>query len=150
MQRAVGVSSRSSSMILMIAGVKVNGAYYRDVLLKQQMLPDIRRMSGDFFIFQQHSAPAHRARDTIELLRRETSDSLDQMSGQRIHQTSIQLTRIWGLIQERIYQTAIRDIDDLKRRLTCVWAELKHSVIDKAIEQWNKADSLHLRKGTTL
>ena len=74
MQRAVGVSRRSSSMVLMIAGVKVNGAYYRDVLLKQQMLPDIRRMSGDFFIFQQDSAPAHRARDTIELLRRETPD----------------------------------------------------------------------------
>jgi len=54
--------------------VKANGAYDRDVLLKQQMLPDIRRMSGDFFIFQQDSASAHRARDTIELLRRETID----------------------------------------------------------------------------
>ena len=32
------------------------------------MLPDIRHMSGDVFIFQQDSAPAHRARDTIELL----------------------------------------------------------------------------------
>jgi len=58
----------------MIAGVKVNGAYYRDVLLKQQMLPDTRRMSRDFFIFQQDSAPAHRAQDTIKLLRRETPD----------------------------------------------------------------------------
>ena len=58
----------------MIAGVKVNGAYYQDVLLKQQMLPDIRRMSEDFFIFQQDSAPAHRAGDTIELLRRESRD----------------------------------------------------------------------------
>ena len=38
------------------------------------MLPDIRRTSGDVFIFQQDSAPAHRARDTIELLRYETQD----------------------------------------------------------------------------
>ena len=44
--------------------------------------------------------------------------------------------RIWGLIQERVYQTAIRDIDDLKQRFTCVWTELKQSVLDKAIEQW--------------
>ena len=44
--------------------------------------------------------------------------------------------RIWGLIQERVYQTAIRDINDLKQRLTCVWDELKKSVVDKAIEQW--------------
>lgn len=62
-----------SDMFFVEPGVKVNGAYYRDVLLKQQMLPAIRRMSGDF-IFQQDSAPAHRARDTIELLRRETPD----------------------------------------------------------------------------
>jgi len=50
-------------------GVKVKSAYYRDVLLKQQMLLVIRRMSGDF-IFQQDSAPARHAQETIELLRR--------------------------------------------------------------------------------
>src|SRR6218665_893776 len=41
--------------------------------------------------------------------------------------------RIWGLIQERVYQTAIRDIDELKECLIVVWAELKQSVIVKAI-----------------
>jgi len=81
-----------SHMFFVEPGVKVNGAYYRDVLLKQQILPAIRHMSGDFFIFQQDSAPAHRARKTIELLRRETQTSLDRISGQRIHQTSIQST----------------------------------------------------------
>ena len=34
-------------MFFVEPGFKVNGAYYRDVLLKQQMLPDIRCMSGD-------------------------------------------------------------------------------------------------------
>ena len=38
------------------------------------MLPDIRRMSGGVFFFQQDSGPAHCARDTIELLRHETPD----------------------------------------------------------------------------
>ena len=79
-------------MFFVEPGAKVNGAYYRDVLLKQQMLPDIRRMAEDFFIFQQDGAPAHRARDTIELLYVKPQISLDQISGQRIHQTSIQLT----------------------------------------------------------
>ena len=105
------------------------------------MLPDIRRMSGDVFIFQQDNAPAHRARDTIELLRHETPDFIepsDQMSGQRIHHADLNPVdyMIWWLIQERVYQTAIRDIDDLKQCLTCVGAELKQSVVDKAIEQW--------------
>jgi len=55
-------------------GVKVNGDYYREVLLKEKLLPCIKQISGDNFIFQQDSAPAHRARNTIALLRRETPD----------------------------------------------------------------------------
>ena len=49
-------------------GAKMNGAYYHDVLLSQQLLPMMRDMSADFFIFQQDSAPAHWARDTVQLL----------------------------------------------------------------------------------
>jgi len=53
--------------------VKVNGEYYRNVLLMEKMLPAIWGwMSGDFFISQQDSAPEHRTKDTIALLRRET------------------------------------------------------------------------------
>ena len=55
--------------------VKVNGQYryYRNVLLSQQMIHAIKRVVGDTFVFQQDSAPAHRARDTItiQLLQRE-------------------------------------------------------------------------------
>jgi len=125
-----------SDMFFVKPGVTVNGAYYRDVLLKQHMLPAIRRMSGDFFIFQLDSAPAHRARETIELLRREIPDFIrpDLWPANSSVLSPVDC-RIWGLIQERFYQTAIRDIDDLKQRLPCVWAELKQSVVDKAIEQ---------------
>jgi len=42
------------------------------VLLTQELLPAIRSIAGDVFVFQQDNAPAHRARDTVELLRRET------------------------------------------------------------------------------
>jgi len=55
-------------------GTKINDAYYRDSLLRQKLLPAIRRVSGKNFIFQQDSAPAHRARETLQLLRRETPD----------------------------------------------------------------------------
>jgi len=51
--------------------VKVNGQYYRDVL---QMISTIKQVAGDTFVFQQDSAPAHRVRDTIQLLQRETPD----------------------------------------------------------------------------
>ena len=38
----------------------------------QQMLPSIRSIAGDAYVFQQDSAPAQRARQTVELLQRET------------------------------------------------------------------------------
>ena len=39
-------------------------------------------------------------------------------------------------MQERVYQSPIQEVDDLKKRLISVWAEFKQSVIDKAIDQW--------------
>ena len=38
------------------------------------MLPAIKHVAGDNFVFQQDSTPAHRVRDTVELVQRETAD----------------------------------------------------------------------------
>ena len=50
----------------------------RRVLLRcfarQQLLPAICDLSGDFFTFQQLNAPVHRARETMQLLTYETPD----------------------------------------------------------------------------
>jgi len=59
---------------LMFVDPGVNGQYYRSVLLSQQMIPAIKQVAGDTFVFQQDSAPAHRAHDAIQLLQRETPD----------------------------------------------------------------------------
>ena len=59
-----------TKLIFVEPGVKVDGTYYRDVLLSHQMLPAIRHLAGDVFVFQQDSAPAHRARATFKYLRK--------------------------------------------------------------------------------
>jgi len=60
---SVGVSALGTTSIHFIEpGVKVNDHYYWEDLLMQKLLPDIRQLS-DFYVFQQDSAPAHRARD---------------------------------------------------------------------------------------
>ena len=53
-----------TKLIFVEPGVKVDGAYYRDVLLS----------AGDVFVFQQDSAPAHRARATVEYPRKATPE----------------------------------------------------------------------------
>ena len=67
---SVGVSKLGcTEMSFVEPGAKINGQYYLDVLLSK-LLPAMRRISGNMFVFQQDSAPAHRARETIDLLRR--------------------------------------------------------------------------------
>ena len=79
---SVGVSALGRTDLHFIdAGVKVNGQY-REVLLMQKLLPNIKQFS-DYFTFQQDGAPAHRAYETVDLLKRETPDC-----GLQIVQTS--------------------------------------------------------------
>jgi len=71
---SAGVSALGCTAIHFIdPGVKDNGHYYRAALLKRHLFPDIRKFS-DYNIFKQDSAPAHRARETVELLAAETPD----------------------------------------------------------------------------
>ena len=94
-------------------GVKVDSAYYRDVLLSHQMLPAIRHLAGDVFVFQQDSALAHRARATVEYL---NSNSPDLWPPNSPDLNPVDY-KIWGCVQERVYQKLIRDVDQLKQRL---------------------------------
>ena len=83
-------------------GVKVNGQYYRDVLLMQRLLPDIRSFS-DFFIFQQDGAPAHRALETVELLLNETPDFIppDLWPPNSLDLNQVDY-KVWSVMQERV------------------------------------------------
>ena len=58
LQISVMVSTAVSKMcmielIFAVPGMKVNGQYYRDVSLSQQMLPAIKHVASDTFAFQQ-------------------------------------------------------------------------------------------------
>ena len=83
-------------------GVKVNGQYYRYILLTRDLLPDIKQYS-DYFTFQQDGASAHRARETVELLKVETPDlippNLWPPNSPDLNPVDY---KIWGILQERV------------------------------------------------
>jgi len=67
----MGVSKLGRMDLIFIdVKVKINGAYYHEVL--QKLLPVMREICVEFFKFQQGNVPAHRARETINLLKRDT------------------------------------------------------------------------------
>ena len=41
-------------------------------------------------------------------------------------------------MQERVYQTRVHDIDELRQRLITMWCELEQRIVDDAIDQWRR------------
>jgi len=46
--------------------------------------------------------------------------------------------RIRGMTQDRIYQTPVRDVTDLRQRLIDTWNSLSQSIVGDAVEEWRK------------
>jgi len=42
---------------------------------------------------------------------------------------------IWSVMQERVYQNGVHDIDKLRQRLITVWCELEQCIVDDATDQ---------------
>jgi hypothetical protein len=135
---SVGVSSLGATDLIFVQpGVKINGAHYRDILLAQHLLPAIREQSGEYFIFQQDSAPAHRAHETVAMLRCETpafiAPTVWPPNSPDLNPVDY---KIWGVLQQRVYRTKIRDVEHLTERLIEEWSRFDQQIIDGAIRQW--------------
>jgi len=82
-------------------------------LFTRDLLPDIKQYS-DYFTFQQDGAPAHRACKTVEVLKVETPDfiqpNLWPPNSPDLNPVDY---KIWGILQERVYKTSSKDVDEL-------------------------------------
>jgi len=76
-----------TELIFVVRRMKVNGQYYHDVLLSQQMLPAIKYAASDMFVFQQDNAPSHRARTPLNSYSKKRRMSLVLISGRQTAQT---------------------------------------------------------------
>ena len=44
--------------------------------------------------------------------------------------------KIWAIMQERVYEKRVNDVDELCQRLLSVWHSNGQNVIDESIDQW--------------
>ena len=113
----------------------------RDVLLEQRLLAEIGEFS-DYYVFQQDGAPANCARDTVRFLERLTPyfipPTLRPPNSPDLKPVDY---KIWGLFQERIYKTKVRDVEDLSERILKAWDELELSIMDTSVNQWRERHS---------
>ena len=92
----------TTELMFIEPGVKLNSAYYRDVLLGQHLLPAIHFVAGDFFTY---NTPAHRAGDTVEFLFRNTPDFISPLpwlpNSPDLNPVDYE---VWGVLQQRVYR----------------------------------------------
>ena len=125
----------TTELVFIEPGVKINGAYYRDVLLGQHLLPAIRSVAGDIFTY---NAPAHRAGDTVEFLSRNTPDFISSWpwplpwppNSPDLNPVDYE---VWGILQQCIYHSRILDVDHLKQHLIEEWRCFDQNIIGRAV-----------------
>jgi len=87
------------------------------VLLMRGLLPDIRSYS-EYFTFQQDGAPAHRARETVDLLKQETPDfippTLWPPNNPDLNPVDY---AVWGILQDHVCKSEIKDVEELRQRI---------------------------------
>ena len=99
------------------------------IILKEELLPDTRNISK-YSIFQQDSAPAYRAKETVDLLLTETPafipPTLWPPNSPDLNPVDY---KVWLLLQEQVYKVKVNDVDELHQRIQTVWDELDQRII---------------------
>jgi len=44
----------------------------------------------------------------------------------------------WGIMQDRVYKTNVKGVEELRQRIVYEWEHLDQHTIDTAIRQWRK------------
>src|SRR5260221_3341131 len=83
------------------------------------------------------SGSAHRVRETVDLLTKETPDFIPPKlwlpNSPDLNPVGY---KVWSIMQEKVYKERIIDVDELRSRILAAWDELDQRVIDMAIKQW--------------
>jgi len=87
----------------------------------------------DADIFQQESAPAHYAHQTVELLQCETSKFIGpELWMPNSPDLILANYHIWSVLQDSVYQPQIKDVADLTQCLVDTWSGFSQSIVDNA------------------
>ena len=115
--------------------------FHRKILLITRDI-NIQILTTKYFSFQYSvtycsQALRHMSLETVHLLTHETPDfitpALWPANSPDLNPVDYQ---IWGKLQERVYRSQIRDVDQLKSRLIEEWEHFHQVVIDEAVRQW--------------
>jgi len=93
-----------TELIFVVPGMKVNGQYYRDVLLSQQMLPENQACCKRHVWFSSRQHSVSLCMDTIKQLQQETLDFIGpDLWPQNSPDLNLVDYKVWGVMQQRVH-----------------------------------------------
>lgn len=115
-------------------GVKINQDYYIQDVLEAHLLPHAQLMYGkDYFCFQQDSAPAHKAKRTIEWLEKNLPDYISPAEWPASSPDLNPLDFcIWGFMLSKIGSTKNMNLESFKNHLIKIWHDIPMEVVRAA------------------
>ena len=81
------------------------------------------------------SFPTLHAREIVALLARFIGPNLWPPNSPDLNPVDY---KVWGLMQEHMYKSPIKDVSKPKQRLITAWCAMQQHVIDEAINEWRK------------
>lgn len=119
-------------------GVKTSAAVYQNTVLKDFVEPVTRTIFDNrHWVFQQDSAPAHKARSTQNWLE---AHKIDFIRHEDWPSSSPDLNpldyKIWQYLEEKVCSKSHRNLESLKSSLVIAVAEMDMDVVRTAIDDW--------------
>jgi transposase len=125
-------------------GIRIDGEYYRNKLLKN-MIPEMNALAnGKFvaakgeYVFMQDGARAHTAGESLQYLRENVPQLLEpEMWPPNSPDLNPCDYSIWGLLEKNVYHgRKITSLPELKSTILQEWDKLPQEVIDRCIDSF--------------
>ena len=134
-----GVTATGRTPLIFIPqGVKINQSVYRESILENVLKPWAQSHFGnDLWIFQQDSAPAHKAKSTQKWCK---TNFPGVISSEEWPPCSPDLNpldfSIWSILEERVNATPHRSVEDLKSKLLREWSKIPDEHVCASVDSF--------------
>lgn len=140
-------SSGRTPLVFIEQGAKLNSQMYVKAILEKTLKPWAKKhFKGTHWVFQQDSAPCHKAKITQEWLKKNTPDfiSPEEWPASSPDLNPMDFT-IWSILEARVCAKSHRNIESLKNDLTKHWELIGEEVLRAAVENFSKRLSLCIK-----